>query len=74
MNEEERKTRDNVALVAFQCLMNRKKSYSLWQRLVMFFKGAEYFDDPDEIAEEAYEYAQSMMDERRKVLMNDELD
>lgn len=74
MNEEERKTRDNVALVAFQCLMNRKKSYSLWQRLVMFFKGGEYFDDPEEIAVGAYEYAQSMMDERKKVLMNEELD
>ena len=67
MNEEERKMRDNIALVAMQCLLNRKKQYSLWQRILMFFKGIEYQDDPQEISEEAYYIAQSMMEERYKV-------
>lgn len=72
MNEEEKKMRDNLALVAMQCLLNRKKSYTLWQRILGWVKGEEYLDDPDEIAELAYEYAQCMMDERRKIIKNEE--
>lgn len=71
MNEEEKKMRDNLALVAMQCLLNRKKRYTLWQRIMGWIKGYEYFDDPDEIAAEAYEYAQCMMDERRKIIKNE---
>lgn len=68
MNEEEKKMRDNIALVAMQSLMNRKPSLTLWQRVLRFVKGYEYYDDPDELAETAYAYAQSMMDERTKII------
>lgn len=68
MTQEEIKMRDNIALVAMQCLLNRKKHYSLQERIVMFFTGVECLDDPDDIAVEAYDYAQSMMDERESIL------
>lgn len=71
MNDEEKRMRDNIALVAMQCLLNRKKSYTLWQRIMIWFKGAEYFDDPNEIAKEAYEIAQYMMGERIDVINHD---
>lgn len=71
MNEEEKKMRDNIALVAMQCLLNRKKSYTLWQRIMKLIKGTEYLDNPDEIAAEAYEYAHCMMDERREIIKNE---
>lgn len=68
MTQEEIKMRDNIALVAMQCLLNRKKSYTLWERIMMFLKGYEYLDEPASIASESYEFAQSMMDERKAIL------
>lgn len=68
MTEEEIKMRDNIALVAMQSMLGRKKHYGLIERITMFFKGEYFIDDPDSIAATAYEYAQSMMDERKAIL------
>lgn len=68
MTQEEIKMRDNIALVAMQCLLNRKKNYNFLQRVMMFFVGYEYLDEPAAIANEAYDIAQSMMDERESIL------
>lgn len=72
MTDEEKKMRDNIALVAMQSILNRKMKLSLFERIYAWFKNGEYVQDPDEVAEEAYEYAQSMMDERRKIIKNEE--
>ena len=73
MTEEEKKMRDNIALVAMQCILRRKVKLSLFERVYAWFKNGEYVKDPDDVAIEAYEYAQCMMDERRKVIKNEEV-
>lgn len=72
MTEEEKKMRDNIALVAMQCILQRKVKLSLFERIYAWFKSGEYVQDPDDVAIEAYEYAQCMMDERRKIVKNEE--
>lgn len=72
MTEEEKKMRDNIALVAMQSILNRKMKLSLFERIYAWFKNGEYIQDPDDVAVEAYEYAQSMMDERIKIITNEE--
>lgn len=72
MTEEEKKMRDNIALVAMQCILRRKVKLSLFERIYAWFKNGEYIQDPDDVAVEAYEYAQCMMDERRKIITNEE--
>ena len=72
MTEEEKKMRDNIALVAMQCILKRKTKLSFFARIYAWFKNGEYVKDPDDVAVEAYEYAQCMMDERRKVIKNEE--
>lgn len=72
MTEEEKKMRDNIALVAMQSILNRKMKLSLFERIYAWFKNGEYIQDPDDVAIEAYEYAQSMMYERRKIIKNEE--
>lgn len=72
MTEEEKKMRDNIALVAMQSILNRKMKLSLFERIYAWFKNGEYVQDPDDVAIEAYEYAQCMMDERRKIIKNEE--
>lgn len=73
MTEEEKKMRDNIALVAMQCILQRKVKLSLFGRIYAWFKSGEYVQDPDDVAVEAYEYAQSMMDERRKIIKNEDV-
>ena len=72
MTEEEKKMRDNIALVAMQSILRRKIKLTLFEKLYILFKGGGYIQDPDEVAIEAYEYAQSMMDERRKIIKTEE--
>lgn len=72
MTEEEKKMRDNIALVAMQAILNRKVKLSIFEKIYSFFKSGEYSFDPEEVSEEAYEYAQCMMDERRKIIKNEE--
>lgn len=72
MTEEEKKMRDNIALVAMQQILQRKIKLSLFERVYSWFKYVEYTPDPDNVAAEAYEYAQCMMDERRKIIKNEE--
>lgn len=72
MTEEEKKMRDNIALVAMQCILRRKVKLSLFERVYSWFKNGDYVQDPDDVAVEAYEYAQSMMDERRRIIKNEE--
>lgn len=73
MTEEEKKMRDNIALVAMQSILNRKMKLSLFERIYAWFKSGEYVQDPNNVAVEAYEYAQCMMDERRKIIKNEEV-
>ena len=68
MTQEEIKMRDNIALVAMQCLLRRKQRCSLLERIVAWFKGYDYIEVPDEIASTAYEYAYAMMNERAKII------
>lgn len=73
MTEEEKKMRDNIALVAMQCLINKKVELSIWEKLESIFnKKIEFVHDPKEIAADAYEYAQAMMEERKYVIKNEE--
>ena len=64
MTEEEKKTRDNIALVAMQCMLNRKRKLNLYHRIKYFILGIEYFDDPYKVASIAYGYADAMMEKR----------
>lgn len=71
MTEEEKKMRDNIALVAMQCLMRKKVKLSIWEKLESVFnKKIEFVHDPKEIAADAYEYAQAMMEEREYIITN----
>lgn len=73
MTEEEKKMRDNIALVAMQCLMRKKVKLSIWEKLESVFnKKIEFVHDPKEIAADAYEYAQAMMEEREYIIRNEE--
>lgn len=55
MTEEDKRMRDNIALVAMQCLINKKVKMSIWEKLESIFnKKIEFVHDPKEIAAEAY--------------------
>lgn len=73
MTEEEKKMRDNIALVAMQCLLRKKMKLSIWEKLESIFnKNVDFTYDPKDIAAEAYEYANAMMEERRYVIESEE--
>lgn len=73
MTEEDKRMRDNIALVAMQCLINKKVKMSILEKLESIFnKKIEFVHDPKEIAAESYEYAQAMMEERKYVIKNEE--
>lgn len=73
MTEEDKRMRDNIALVAMQCLINKKVKMSIWEKLESIFnKKIEFVHDPKEIAAEAYEYAKAMMEEREYIIRNEE--
>ena len=65
MTEEEKKMRDNIALVAMQCLLRKEVKTNLWEKIL-------FRHYPKEIASEAYEYAQAMMEEREYIIRNEE--
>ena len=73
MTEEEKRMRDNIALVAMQCLLNQKPRLSLGKKLYSFFFGeCGPIRSPLTIAACAYNYAQAMMAERRYITKKEE--
>lgn len=73
MTEEEKRMRDNIALVAMQCLLNKKVKLNLLRRLrSLFCNGVIYTLNANEVAAAAYKYAQAMMQERDAIILNEE--
>lgn len=73
MTEEEKRMRDNIALVAMQCLLNKKVKLNLLRRLrSLFCDSVEYTINPNEVAAAAYNYAQAMMQKRDAIILNEE--